>query len=158
MGREFRTRNKYGFPVQLNPDSRIVYHDSPAHVGKLKHAVDFLVSEGTPVKAALDGTVVDIQASSDIGGAEKSKEQYGNFIEIRHDNDEYSEYEHLRKDGVCVAVGDHVTKGQRIGYSGTTGWLADLGPHLHFMVGKYGEKVEDYETLSIVWDDDTPIH
>ena len=39
---------------------------------------------------------------------------------------------HLTKDGALVEVGDTITKGQLIGYSGATG-LAGY-PHLHFVV------------------------
>lgn len=105
-----RTKNIYNFPVQLGPDVKILYHDSPAHVGKLKHAVDFLVPESTPVQAALDGIVVDIKTDSDIGGAEKSLEQYGNFIEIQHVNNEYSDYEHLRKTASLVRLATMLPK------------------------------------------------
>lgn len=146
-----RTKNKYKYPVNISEKTRISSDESPAHIKNLKHSVDFIVEEGTPVKAVMDGIVVDLKSDSNIGGAGKEFEPLGNFIEIEHDNNEYSEYEHLRKDGVLVKAGDRVKKGQLIGYSGATGWLARLGPHLHFMVGKYGEG-DGYETLEIVWD------
>ena len=83
---------------------------------------------------------------------EKELESLGNFIEVKHAHNEYSEYEHLKKDSVPVKIGDTVRQGQFIGLSGATGWLAHLGPHLHFMVGKYGKTNEEYETLKIVWE------
>jgi len=149
---EPNTKNKYIYPLDLGETGRMSYHDSPAHVGSLKYSVDFIVQEGTPVKAAADGVVVDLKSDSDIRGTGKELEPWGNFVEIEHEHGEYSEYEHLKKDGVSVKIGDTVKRGQIIGYSGATGWLAHLGPHLHFMVGKYGATVDDYETLEIVWE------
>jgi|SRR3989338_1592905 len=149
-----RTQNKYKYPVDVTENIRISYDESPAHVGNLKYAVDFIVKEGTPIQAAADGKVVDSKSDSDIGGPGKEMEQFGNFVEIEHENGEYSEYEHLRKDDVVVKAGDKVKRGQIIGRSGATGWLAHLGPHLHFMVGKYGVNNDDYETLEIVWDNE----
>lgn len=147
-----RAKNKYIYPVEINNGVRITYDESPAHVGNLKNSVDFVCKEGSEIKAAADGIVVDLKTDSDIGGESKEFEGLANFIEILHSHDEYSEYEHLRKDGALVKVGDKVKRGQVIGYTGATGWLAHLGPHLHLMVGKYGASDEDYETLEIVWD------
>jgi len=36
-----------------------------------------------------------------------------------------------------LKIGDKVKTGQIIGYSGKTGWIAHLGPHLHFDVHIY---------------------
>lgn len=147
-----QTINKYAYPVVIDSDVRISYDESPAHVGNLRYSVDFIVPEGTPVKAAADGTVVDFKSDSDVGGSDKMLESFGNFIELKHAYNEYSEYEHLKKDSTSVKVGDRVTQGQVIGLSGATGWLAHLGPHLHFMVGRYGKNDTEYETLKIVWE------
>lgn len=146
-----KTKNKYTYPVSVSDRIRITYNESPAHVGNLVNSVDFICEEGTEIRAAADGVVVDLKSDSEIGGSEKELEPLGNFIELRHKNEEYSEYEHFKKDGLIAKVGDNIKKGQIIGYSGATGWLAHLGPHLHFMVGIYGETDEDYKTLGIVW-------
>ncbi len=146
-----KTRNKYYFQVAPGKIIRISYNESPAHVGRLKHSVDFIVAEGTPIKAAADGEVIEIKQDSDVGGTDKRFDKFGNYLEIKHANNEYSEYEHLRKDGVIVKIGDKIKRGEIIGYSGATGYLAHLGPHLHFMVGKYGKTIKDYQTLEIIW-------
>ncbi len=151
-----KTQNTYSPPVKLTERVRVSYKESPAHVGALRHSVDFIVAKGTPVYAAADGVVVDLKQDSSRGGESKEFEPAGNYIEIKHDHDEYSEYEHLRLNGACVAKGETVRRGQVIGYTGATGWLAHLGPHLHFMVGKYGKTVQDYKTLEIVWDRQLP--
>ncbi len=139
------TKNKYAYPVDERDIVRISHDESPAHKGALKFSIDFIVPVGTPVKAALEGRVVDLKSDGKLGGNSKKFEKDGNFVEIYHVNGEYSEYEHLSK--VTVKPGDMVRKGQQIGYSGATGWLGGLGPHLHFMVGVY----KDYHTLRIRW-------
>lgn len=53
---------------------------------------------------------------------------YGNMIEIDHGNGLTTRYGHLSK--VDVAVGDTVTRGQLVGYVGSTG--RSTGPHLHY--------------------------
>lgn len=146
---KMNTQNKYKYPVE---NARMSYDESPAHKGRLEYAVDFIVPEGTAIKAALDGIVVDVKQDSDIGGPDKSFDKSGNYIEIRHANGEYSIYEHIREGGALVKVGDKVKGGQVIGYSGNTGWVAHLGPHVHFDVHRYfGKGPEDYRTLKICW-------
>ena len=148
-----KTGNEYYYPVKVTKTVRITYDESPAHTGRLKDAVDFIISEGTLIKAALDGIVVDIKQDSTVGGSEERFDQFGNYIEIEHQHEEYSIYEHIRKDGAVVKIGDKVKRGQIIGYSGKTGWIAHLGPHLHFDVHKYHKPYgnEDYKTLEIRW-------
>ncbi len=140
------TKGKYDYPVDKEYITRISYCESPKHTGSLRFSVDFIVPVGTPVKAASGGRVVDTKADSKLGGNKLRLEKYGNFVEIYHPEcDEYSEYEHLSK--TVVKPGDTVKRGQLIGYSGATGYLGGLGPHLHFMVGVY----KDYHTLKIIW-------
>lgn len=53
---------------------------------------------------------------------------YGNMIEIDHGNGLTTRYGHMSK--VEAAVGDTITRGQLIGYVGSTG--RSTGPHLHY--------------------------
>lgn len=53
---------------------------------------------------------------------------YGNLVVIKHDNGFSTYYAHL--DEIIVKVGDRVTQGQQVGYSGNTGYTT--GPHFHF--------------------------
>lgn len=53
---------------------------------------------------------------------------YGNMIEVDHGNGLTTRYGHLSK--IEIAVGDTVTRGQLIGYVGSTG--RSTGPHLHY--------------------------
>ena len=60
---------------------------------------------------------------------------YGNMIEVYHGNGLTTRYGHLSK--VEVTVGDTISRGQLIGYVGSTG--RSTGPHLHYEL-RLGEK------------------
>jgi len=97
------------------------------------YAVDFAADLGTPVLAARDGVVMQVE--SDFAKAGLSLEKFGgraNFVRILHDDGTMALYAHLQESGVLVRVGQHVRAGQEIGLSGNTGFTT--GPHLHFVV------------------------
>lgn len=125
------TSNIYHPPTDLAHVIR-VQGDSIAHVSDLIHSIDYDAPIGTVVMASLAGIVTDTKDDSNIGGLEQRFEEYGNFVEITHENGESSEYEHLLKDSVTVKIGDRVEAGQKIAEVGNTGWSEC--PHLHFMV------------------------
>jgi len=86
-----------------------------------KHTgMDYNVPVGTPVKAALDGVVSQVDINAD----------YGTSVMIDHPNGMQTIYAHLSAKN--VKVGDQVSKGQKIGKSGKSGNAS--GPHLHFEV------------------------
>jgi murein DD-endopeptidase MepM/ murein hydrolase activator NlpD len=60
--------------------------------------------------------------------------EYGNVVEVDHDNGLTSRYAHLSKS--MVKIGDVVLKGQLIAQVGSTG--RTTGPHLHFEVREKG--------------------
>lgn len=96
-----------------------------------KYALDFAMKEGTPIKAALDGIVLKAIDEFGSGGPDKCFLSKCNLIIIKHLNDEYSAYAHLRK-GFEVREGDKVKEGSVIAYSGRSGY--NTYPHLHFGV------------------------
>ena len=84
--------------------------------------LDFAGDTNDPIYATMSGTVMVAEFNN--GGL-------GNVIWIKHDNDNYfSAYAHLET--FNVSAGDKVTKGQRIGGMGTTGY--STGVHLHFVI------------------------
>lgn len=98
-----------------------------------RYAVDFAADIGTPVLAAREGVVMQVE--NDFAKAGLSREKYGgraNFIRILHDDGTMALYAHLREEGALVRVGQRVRAGQQIGLSGNTGFTT--GPHLHFVV------------------------
>ncbi|GGD35971.1 peptidoglycan DD-metalloendopeptidase family protein [Pseudoxanthomonas indica] len=98
-----------------------------------RYAVDFAVPVGTPILAAREGMVMQVESDFDKAGL--NKEKYGgraNFIRILHGDGTMALYAHLKPEGVQVREGQYVRKGQRIGLSGNTG--LSTAPHLHFVV------------------------
>jgi hypothetical protein len=81
---------------------------------------DYPCPVGTPVVAALDGTVFN----------DNPGQAYGKTVQIDHGNGYQTLYGHLSE--VSVSVGQTVKRGQIIGKSGDTGNVS--GPHLHFEV------------------------
>lgn len=104
-------------------DDHLVYHKTLDHWSTHK-GIDIKANEGTPVKAVLDGEVVEV-ISDNIEGI---------VITLKHDNDVYTRYSNLSTDAM-VNVGDKVTKGQTISGVGKTASNKSLeGPLLHFQV------------------------
>lgn len=112
-----------------------------SHSGASKYAVDFAMPIGTPIYAARAGVVIDLVEQHTRGGANRKYAKYANYVVILHADDTTGEYYHLKQHGVAVTLGEHVSTGQKIGYSGNTGFSSL--PHLHFAVyqakpfGKY---------------------
>ena len=103
-----------------------------SHRGASKYAVDFGMPVGTPVHAARSGVVIDVTERHNRGGASRRYARYANFVTILHDDDTTGEYYHLKQYGAAVDIGQHVKRGDLIGYSGNTGFSSM--PHLHFAV------------------------
>lgn len=103
--------------------------------GRLHSGVDLALPEGSPVRAADNGRVIV---------AEDSGNGYGNYIIIDHGNGFKTLYGH--NSSLCVSVGDVVSQGDLIAYSGSTG--NSTGPHLHFEIQKDDEKVDPERYLS----------
>jgi len=86
--------------------------------------VDFAAMRGTPVRAVGDGVIAEAGWN---GG-------YGKEIDLKHDATYMSRYAHLDSFAEGIHPGVAVTKGQVIGYVGSTG--RSTGPHLHFELYK----------------------
>ena len=76
--------------------------------------------------------------------AENSGDGYGNYIILDHGNGFKTLYGH--NSALCVSVGDIVSQGDLIAYSGNTG--NSTGPHLHFEIHLDDEKVDPERFLS----------
>lgn len=85
--------------------------------------IDIAVPEGTPIRAALSGTVSLQQSEAESGG-------YGNYTCLDHGGGLSTCYAHQSSFG--VSLGQSVSQGDVIGYTGCTGYC--FGPHLHFEV------------------------
>lgn len=89
--------------------------------------MDIAAPNGTPIKAAADGTVT---YSGWMGG-------YGNLIIITHKNGIQTYYGHCSK--LYVSKGEEVKAGDKIAAVGTTGY--STGNHLHFEIRKNGKQI-----------------
>ncbi|MEL7296849.1 MAG: M23 family metallopeptidase [Pseudomonadota bacterium] len=93
---------------------------------KARHkGVDFAGKAGAEIIAVASGVVT--YSGNRYG--------YGMMVEIDHGNGYVTRYAHNAEN--TVAVGDEVSKGQLIGYMGSTGRAT--GPNLHFEVVKDGK-------------------
>lgn len=86
--------------------------------------VDFAAQRGTPVRAVGDGVISDAGWNG----------SYGKAIDLKHESSYLSRYAHLQGFAPGIRPGASVTKGQIIGYVGSTG--RSSGPHLHFELYK----------------------
>lgn len=104
--------------------------------GKISHqdsdALDFNLKVGEKVYAAREGLVVDMDENNTRNCADISCAKFNNKIIVMHSDGTFAEYLHLKFNGAEVNLGDTVSKGQFLGYSGNTGY--STGPHLHFSV------------------------
>lgn len=88
------------------------------------NSIDMGAARGTPIHAAADGTLIIVRNNGSWNGG------YGNYVVITHGNGAQTLYSHMKYS--IVSVGQNVSKGQIIGYVGTTG--RTTGPHLHFEI------------------------
>jgi murein DD-endopeptidase MepM/ murein hydrolase activator NlpD len=103
--------------------------------GAFHTGVDIAALMGQPVVAPADGTV---EFADYMGG-------YGRAIVLEHGHGIATRYGHLS--GFAVASGQHVRRGDVIGYVGLSG--RSTGPHLHYEVRINDTPVNPYKYLRI---------
>jgi murein DD-endopeptidase MepM/ murein hydrolase activator NlpD len=101
--------------------------------GKFHSGVDIEAPYGTPVRAAADG-----EATGESMGA-----GYGRQVVLNHGHGYVTVYGHLSS--IAVLPGQHVTRGQVIGYVGQSGRAT--GPHLHYEVRVNNTPVNPHKYL-----------
>ncbi len=119
---DYKTRN-----------SKYKNHNGIDLIGK-NYAKDYIIAydSGTVVKKGYDSS-------------------RGYNVAIEH-NGYQTLYYHMKKDSILVSVGEKVTKGQVIGYMGSSG--NTTGAHLHFGVQKDGKYVDPLPYLQKKINDD----
>ena len=112
-------------------EDRLVYHQTLDHWSTHK-GLDILAEEGTPVRAVLDGEVIEVTNDTIMGIT----------IGLQHEGDLITRYCNLST-GAMVSVGEKVKKGEVISGVGRTAANKTCeGPLLHFQV-LIGDKAVD---------------
>ena len=105
--------------------------------GAFHAGIDISAPYGTPVRATADGNVLDESMGSG----------YGRQVILDHGHDVISVYGHLSAS--AVVAGQHVIRGQVIGYVGRSGRAT--GPHLHYEVRVHNVPVNPHKYLRLTY-------
>ena len=106
-----------------------IFQTNKYHAG-----IDIAANSGEPIYATDSGTVQSALYSS----------SYGNYVVINHGNGYTTLYAHMSS--MAVSAGQTVSKGDVIGYVGSTGW--STGPHLHYEISYNGTRVDPESYVS----------
>jgi murein DD-endopeptidase MepM/ murein hydrolase activator NlpD len=106
--------------------------------GAFHSGIDIDAPYGTPVRATADGNVTG--AAMGAG--------YGREVELDHGHDVLTVYGHLS--AIAVVPGEHVIRGQVIGYVGQSGRAT--GPHLHYEVRVHKVPVNPHKYLHTTYE------
>lgn len=110
-----------GVTVSQIPDS----YDAPRDGLRVHNAQDIMAKRGTPVLAADDGTVLHVGKNALGGNVIWAADPSGRFAFY---------YAHLDRYAKGLHDGQKLSRGEVIGYVGTTGNSPKDTPHLHFQV------------------------
>jgi murein DD-endopeptidase MepM/ murein hydrolase activator NlpD len=113
------TRIASGFGMRIHP----IYG-----IAKMHNGLDFTAPQGTPIYATGDGTVTTAGMGTGTG----------NHVIINHGYGYETVYMHMVR--VKARDGQHVKRGEVIGWVGSTG--ASTGPHCHYEVHINGTPVD----------------
>jgi len=120
-----------GYGMRVNP----ILGYSAMHQG-----IDFGAPMGTPIFAAGNGVIEEID----------EKSGYGNYIKLRHNGMYETAYAHISRFASGMKRGSKVKQGQVIAYVGETGRAT--GPHLHFEIIVNGQHVNPSTVKTVASD------
>ncbi|HEV2133643.1 MAG TPA: M23 family metallopeptidase [Terracidiphilus sp.] len=122
------------WPVEGEVTSSFGEREDPIRdEGEFHTGIDIAAGYGTAIHAAAAGLVT----GADMGHG------YGRTVELNNGHDIMTVYAHLS--AVAVVAGQHVSRGQVIGYLGDSG--RTTGPNLHYEVRVDGVPVNPYKYL-----------
>ncbi|MFV5699706.1 peptidoglycan DD-metalloendopeptidase family protein [Flavobacterium sp. ZT3R17] len=119
-----------------------VFNDTKSEERNIHIGLDLWIKAGTPVLAAVDGTIHSFNYNAGLG-------DYGPTIILEHkieNKNFYTLYGHLSLESITkIEIGDIVKKGQQIATLGNSPINGDYAPHLHFQIIKnIGANFGDY--------------
>lgn len=144
---EYLNSRRLMLPVAgIRPDQLSDSFDTPRDGSRRHHAIDILAPRGTPVLAADDGRVLRVSWNNAGGNTVYTTDTEGRIVYY---------YAHLDRYHDSIVAGMPISKGDTIGYVGTTGNAPRDIPHLHFQImrmahdGKYwnGEPIDPFPIL-----------
>ena len=123
--------------------------------GRPHEAVDILAPRNTPIHAVEDGTIAKLFLSRQGGNTIYQFDPTSRFCYY---------YAHLQKYADGLREGAAVTRGQVIGYVGTSGNAPPDTPHLHFTIFELtpehhwwqGRAIDPYVVFASAGHDDRP--
>jgi len=126
-----------GISASQIPDT----YDAPRDGVRVHNALDILAKRGTPVLAADDGTILHIGTNALGGNVVWAADPSGRFAFY---------YAHLDRYAKGLHDGQTLSRGEVIGYVGTTGNSPKDTPHLHFQVVRIvsGKRYSDGPSLN----------
>jgi murein DD-endopeptidase MepM/ murein hydrolase activator NlpD len=119
-----------------------VFNDNKTEERNIHIGLDLWIEAGTPVLAALDGTVHSFNYNNNLG-------DYGPTIILEHQLENqifYTLYGHLSLESIAeLEIGTFFSKGQQLAALGDATVNGDYAPHLHFQIIKtIGDNFGDY--------------
>lgn len=127
------------WPIEGRVGSSFGQREDPFNgEGKFHSGIDIDAPYGSPVRASADG---------DVSGAAMGA-GYGREVVLNHGHDVITVYGHLS--AIAVVTGQHVIRGQVIGYVGQSGRAT--GPHLHYEVRVHNVPVNPHKYLRTTYE------
>lgn len=128
-------------PVQGVPNAALVdtFTDARSE-GRLHDAIDIMAPAGTPVVAVADGHIEKL-FTSDRGGL--------TIYQFDSSTTRAYYYAHLERYAAGLAEKQTITRGQVLGYVGSTGNASADAPHLHFAIFVLGPERQWWKGTAI---------
>jgi murein DD-endopeptidase MepM/ murein hydrolase activator NlpD len=129
----------YVLPYPVGTAFRVMTSNcNGGHMGTNKYGYDFRMPIGAPVTAMRGGTVVGVKE----GFLDSQGGGLSNQLVIDHGDGTFSTYFHMTHEGIVVDLGDHVSRGELVAFSGNSGTSP---PHLHVHV----KRCNDFEVFCL---------
>lgn len=101
-----------------------------SHRGKLSYGIDLAMKEMALIRAARAGIVVQVVDQFERGNLNAESLARANYVIIKHADDVYTLYAHLKKGSTTHKIGDTIKAHEPLGVVGCSGYCSQ--EHLHF--------------------------